>query len=99
VTARASIPRGYGGKAHACVPTPCRKSGVEHGAQGAVGGVRIARTTASRRAPASTTEAGFAASIPPIANHGTVALSTAIATSSSPTAGRPGFVGVANKQA
>ena len=52
----------------------------------------IARTTATRVAPASTTSSIVVASIPPIANQGTAAWCAAYRTSSRPTAGRPGFV-------
>ena len=55
----------------------------------------IARTTAARGAPAAVTAPIVASSIPPMANHGRVAAPAAYVTRSRPTAGRPGFVGVA----
>ena len=55
----------------------------------------IARTTAARVAPAAATAAPLAASIPPIANQGSSTRAAAWRTSSSPTLGRPGLVGVA----
>nr|AJK77007.1 hypothetical protein RC58_19925 [Mycobacterium avium subsp. paratuberculosis] len=55
----------------------------------------IARTTTTRRAPASSTSGSRCASIPPIANHGLPVCSSAAArTSAKPGAARPGLVGV-----
>ena len=56
---------------------------------------RSARTTAMPRAPADATSAMFPRSMPPIANHGTLADSAATWTSPSPASAFPGFVGVA----
>src|SRR5436190_1857444 len=55
---------------------------------------RIARTTTTRVAPAAATSPTLPVSIPPIANHGSVAARAAYSTSSTPAAGRPSFVGV-----
>ena len=59
-----------------------------------MGASRIARTTQSRCAPRATTSPAFSGLIPPIAKNGFVATSAAWVTSSSPTAARPGLVGV-----
>ena len=55
---------------------------------------RIARTAQSRSAPAATTCAALPGSMPPIAKKGCGACAAAWAISSSPTPGRPAFVGV-----
>ena len=54
-----------------------------------------ARTTATRLAPAAATAVISASPIPPIANQGRAASAAAWRTSASPTAVRPGLVGVA----